>query len=656
MSAPEEIKSRLDLVSFIGRTVTLKRSGNAFSGLCPFHGEKSPSFFVFPERQTWRCFGQCQEGGDIFNFVMKRDGLDFREALEMLAKEAGVELPTYRAEADAAASQARQRLYALLEESAAFYHQALADSPAAAYCIQRGLSEETAIRFALGYAPEGYQALLQHLQKHGFSPEEAVQAGVAYRKDETSPAFDRFRGRLIIPIRDEKGRTVGFGARALSAGQEPKYLNSPQGALFNKSDLLFAYDQARRAIRESESVVVVEGYLDAIQAHQNGYTNVVASMGTALTEKHLNTLARYAKRFILALDSDAAGQKATQRGLEVAGQVLGDSQRMVLDAGGVLRQAGRLKVDIYVLRLPQGKDPDDFLRQCPQDWPQVVNEAQPLADYLIETSTADLDPKASVLERERLAHALLPLLTATEDDFYRRENIQRLALRLRLDSRDLLLWAESRTQRPQTKLNTSRPRKGQSAPPPQTKREQRPWPDATQHYCLGLFLRDSQHLIEADKALREVCGPQAALCREDFTDGAYQLIFEALREAFYQDELEPQEYVWRVVDPSLHEILGRLSQPVLENYFAPSAPFQVEIQSIERTLAKKPSPRKPDFKARIFQLRIQSLQRAIQELRLMQQALDPRAQFETLAAHAHALQQAQEALATLQVALAEAQA
>jgi DNA primase len=653
MSAPEEIKSRLDLVSFIGRTVTLKRSGSAFSGLCPFHGEKSPSFFVFPERQTWRCFGQCQEGGDIFNFVMKRDGLDFREALEMLAKEAGVELPTYRAEANAAISQARQRLYALLEESAAFYHQALADSPAAAYCIQRGLTEETALRFALGYAPDSYQALLQHLQKHGFSPEEAVQAGVAYRKDETSQALDRFRGRLIIPIRDEKGRTVGFGARALSPDQEPKYLNSPQGALFNKSDLLFAYDQARRAIRESESVVVVEGYLDAIQAHQNGYTNVVASMGTALTEKHLNTLARYAKRIILALDSDSAGQKATQRGLEVAGQVLGDSQRMVLDAGGVLRQAGRLKVDIYVLRLPQGKDPDDFLRQCPQEWPQVISQALPLADYLIETSTADLDPKASVLERERVAHALLPLLTATEDDFYRRENIQRLALRLRLDSRALLLWAEGHTQRLQTKLNAPRPRQGQSAP--QTKREQRPWPDATQHYCLGLFVQDAKYLLEADKALREACGPQAALQREDFTDGTYQLIFETLRQAFYQDELEPQEYVWQALDPSLHALLGRLSQPVLESYLAPSAPFQAEVQSIERALAKKPSARKSDFKARVYQLRIQSLQRYIQELCLMQQALDPHDQLETWAAHAHALQETQAALATLQQALAEAQ-
>src|SRR5690606_14190397 len=255
---------------------------------------------------------------------------------------------------------------------------------------KRGLSEETIMRFQIGYAPPGWHTLQEMLTGMGYSEDDLVNAGVAIR-NEQGQVYDRFRNRLMIPIRDERGRVVGFGARALAAEDNPKYLNSPQSPLFDKSRILFGLDLAARAIRDTETAVIVEGYLDAIQAHQAGYQNVVAQMGTALTEMQLKLIApKWAKRIIMALDSDVAGQNATRRSVEVARETLH------ADYGG------RLSVDIRILALPGAKDPDDLIREAPESWAALVDGAMPVADFLIAAETAALSEDASPQEIEAI--------------------------------------------------------------------------------------------------------------------------------------------------------------------------------------------------------------------------------------------------------------
>src|SRR5690606_4399168 len=276
--------------------------------------------------------------------------------------------------------------------------------------------------------------------------DDLVNAGVAIR-NEQGQVYDRFRNRLMIPIRDERGRVVGFGARALAAEDNPKYLNSPQSPVFDKSRLLFGLDFAARTIRDTETVVIVEGYLDAIQAHQAGYTNVVAQMGTALTDTQLRLVApRWAKKIVLALDSDAAGQTATRRSLEVA--------REALQAD----YAGRLAVDIRILALPGAKDPDDLIREAPEQWQSLVDQAMPVADFVIGMEMETLPQNASVQEREAVAKRLLPLLIASESDLYKKDNLQKLAMKKRIAERELLAWASEQ------KRNVAQARR--SAPPP----------------------------------------------------------------------------------------------------------------------------------------------------------------------------------------------
>jgi DNA primase len=372
---------------------------------------------------------------------MKREGWDFSEALRELAPRAGVELDTFQGPSPAE-QEANARLFQILQETTHFFYECFSGSAAEPYIRDRGINMDTADAYEIGYAPDGWSSLLDHLTALGFSVDEIVEAGVATRND-AGKIYDRFRHRVIFPIRDERGRTVGFGARALEADQNPKYLNSPQGTLFDKSQLLFNIDRARRPIRETETAVIVEGYLDVIQADQAGYGNLVATMGTALTKDHIQQLSKHANRLILALDSDVAGAKATLRGMEVAREALGDSSTFVMDASGMMQQAGRLKIDIRVLELPDGQDPDDFIRETPDLWEERLAAALPLAQHLIKVGVASLPEDASVMERERLAHELLPLLTATEDKTLNLKNIQLLSLKLRLDSGSMVEWAES---------------------------------------------------------------------------------------------------------------------------------------------------------------------------------------------------------------------
>ena len=325
MGTVEEVKNRIDIVEFISGYIPLKKAGHNYKGLCPFHAEKTPSFVVFPDTQTWHCFGACGTGGDVFRFFMQAEGTDFSEALRELAQRAGVSLgpPTPRSEA---ADKQREKLLDIQAAAAQYFHHQLRQSKEGAqvreYVADRGINTETVERFQLGYALNKWEGLKSHLTGRGYTEADLVEAGLLVKKEETGSSYDRFRKRLIIPIRDSQGRVIAFGARALDPNDVPKYLNSPQTPLFDKSSTLFGLDLAKRAIRNSDQAVIVEGYMDVLSAHQRGHANVVAGMGTALTEAQLTLLKHLTKNFVLALDADTAGDAATLRGINLARESL----------------------------------------------------------------------------------------------------------------------------------------------------------------------------------------------------------------------------------------------------------------------------------------------------------------------------------------------
>ena len=410
--AVADVRERIDIVELVQPYVQLRKTGRSYKGLCPFHQERTPSFIVFPESQNFHCFG-CGKGGDIFSFYMGVENVDFREALTELARRAGVELdtvPTVAPEVDAH----RQRLIDLNELAAGYFANILTNSPIGtagrSVVEQRGVSPEMVRSFGLGFAPDGWDGLLRFLTERSVDPALAQEAGLLQTRD-SGGYYDRFRNRLMFPIRNRDGRTVGFGARALGDAQ-PKYLNSPQSSIFDKSSLVYGLDLAKDGIRQADKVVIVEGYMDVIAAHQFGYSNVVACMGTAVTEAQIALVKRLSRHIVLALDSDSAGQLATLRSLEMLPRALDSEQVPVAVPIGergyvpraVIQWEKRLNAEISNVRLPEGKDPDELIRRAPERWPEVVATAQPFLDFLIEgvagsIDTSDARQKAEAVRR-----------------------------------------------------------------------------------------------------------------------------------------------------------------------------------------------------------------------------------------------------------------
>ncbi len=460
----ERIKQKLDIVEEIGAVVSLKKSGKAFKGLCPFHGERTPSFYVFPDKQDWHCFG-CGERGDIITFVQKQQSLDFREALELLAERAGIPLERGghpESAEEAAETSARKRMRALNEAAAIWFHHQLLQSTSAQYCRSyldsRGVSNDSIAQWRLGYAPDG-DALTQYLLNVGYSEKELAEVGLAREREASRGGgiYGYFRNRLIFPIRDVRGQTIAFGARALD-GSNIKYLNTPQTLLFDKSATLYGLDLARDAIRRGNRIVIVEGYMDAVVTHQYGTRNVVACIGSAITEKHIRQIKKLTRRVTLALDPDAAGESATLRGITVAQQAFDrvvvpvpgpapDSARAQQEGRathngrrgaprGIVRFEEQVDAEITVAKLPPHEDPDEFARRDSAGWQQAIEQSVPLIDYLITAQTADLalDTPQGKLEASR---RLLPILAEVRNRTLAGEYADRLAAHLHLDVRDV---------------------------------------------------------------------------------------------------------------------------------------------------------------------------------------------------------------------------
>ena len=562
MTAIDEIKNRVDVVDLVSETVTLRRAGKNYTGFCPFHANtRTPAFVVFPDSGTWRCFGECNEGGDIFRFVMKKEGVDFAEALRMLAERAGVKLepvtPQKKEE-----EETHQRLRDLLEEAVIFYRHHLLHHPAAQeaqnYLQKRGLKPETMESFGIGYAPPGWDTTLQHFTAKGYTAEDLVNAGLVVERQEGGGVYDRFRHRILFPIREMNGKMAGFGARRLDPEDEPKFLNSPQTELFDKGRLLYGLDAARKAIRTKDQAIIVEGYMDVVVPHQEGFTNVVSPMGTALTEAQLHLLKRFSKRIILALDADAAGEKATLRGLEVARQTLDRTEEISFDPRGLLRHEARLQADLRVTTLPPGMDPDEVVLRNPQEWQQLVDAAKPIVVHVMETLAAahDLDdPKA----KAEVAGQVLPLIEDVANPVEREAYRQRLARLLRVDERSLLTGQPAR-QRPQQRRATAQPAATPTVKEAIAVDSNRLLIRRLETEFLRLLLRNPDLLNNLDRYLQSHTLNRVTL--QEFDHADHQGLLRLIQQSLEQIQADPKQYIHENVPAELKELLTKYLEPL----------------------------------------------------------------------------------------------
>ncbi len=470
MSVISEVKQKMDIVEVISDYIPLQKAGRNFKALCPFHSEKHPSFFVFPEQQTWHCFGACGTGGDVFSFVMKKEGIDFGQALRLLAQRAGITLSSPEISKNAE-DEKRERLFQINEAAAEYYRHLLfntkAGEPARAYLSKRKITPETMEKFRLGFSPDSWEALKKFLMSKGYEERELFEAGLIIEKEEGGN-YDRFRNRLMFPICDIQGRVTGFGARVLDESL-PKYINSPQTPIFDKSGNLYGIDQAKLAARQKNLVIIVEGYMDVLRAHQHGWQNVVASMGTSVTEKQVAIVKRSSKNIALSLDADAAGEEATLRSTVAL---------------------AHSDAEAKVILLPSGKDPDEVIGEDPALWQNLVEQAKPIPEFAFDSIVDKLG--ADTAKEKSLAVArFLPALYGVKDPIQRSHWMWKFSHALDIDESDIRanlkkLESDQRT----ANLRKLKPRQKQKSAEEAVSRSARQISSGpVEEYCLALLLQ-----------------------------------------------------------------------------------------------------------------------------------------------------------------------
>ena len=542
----DEIKSKIDIADLVSEAgVKLRHAGKNYTGFCPFHDNKhTPAFVVWPESGTWRCFGQCNEGGDIFKFVMKRENLDFKEALNKLAARAGVEVPEYIKPAPEQ-KEAHDNLRKLLEDALIFYRgHLLANKDILNYLRgERGLADASIETFGLGYAPRAWDSALTHFMQRGYSEKDLFEAGLVSERDSGGRgAYDRFRNRIMIPIRDENGRMSGFGARIVDPNDAPKFLNSPETPVFSKGRLLYGLDRARKPIRAADQAVIVEGYLDVIALHQAGYENVVSPMGTALTEDQLRLLKRFTRKIVLALDPDTAGQKAVLRGLDAARQAMDREGEFGFDARGLLRNEARLQADLRVASLPDGLDPDEIVARDKQEWKRLIENSKPIILHVMETLSIGRDLNDSKVTVE-IANQVLPLIQDLPRQEERVFYEQKLSHFLKIDERAFI---GAQAQRPRGRRLRG---EKQAAAEESNIRVAVSSSKNIEAYIVGVLFTKPELLYRLDRLLQEF--GLVALSAEDFEHTDHQMLFGLIREALEQDQTEQHEFVVELMPESL---------------------------------------------------------------------------------------------------------
>jgi len=445
----QRVKDSTDIVSVVGEYVSLKKAGNSYKGLCPFHSEKSPSFNVSASRNGFHCFG-CGKGGNVITFIMEMEKMPFPEALRLLADKANIALPKQEESTrDLAAEKVRDRMQAINEFAGKFFYERLLSQDGQAcrdYFKGRGFTKEDAVKYQIGFAPDGWEALKIQGQKAGFTPSELLSAGLIVHNEEKNKDYDKFRNRLMFPVKDNYGRIIAFGGRTLSDEAGPKYLNSPETLLFKKSECLYLLDMAREAIRQKGYVLVVEGYFDALALHHFGLENAVATLGTALTSQHGRLLKRYTTEVVFSYDADMAGQAAVLRGFEP------------------LVQAG---LNIRVLVMPDVKDPDEYLQKHSKEEFEAMVEKAPGFFRWWAQSLKKKFQGSPVEERMRALQGFVPMILQIPDEVLVQAACSAIESELGLDNRDLLTivnterkkgvrpTAAARVEAPETSADTA---------------------------------------------------------------------------------------------------------------------------------------------------------------------------------------------------------
>ena len=586
MSAINEVKQKIDIVDVIGQYAALKKAGRNLTALCPFHSEKHPSFFVYPEQQSWHCFGACNTGGDVFAFVMKKEGLEFGEALRMLAQRAGVTLPSRVAPEER--KEEKEELYQVNEAAALYFHNLLLNATASAkarnYIEKRGFTAKTITDFQLGFSLDSWDALKLYLGERGHSEETMLTAGLLI-KAEDGRTYDRFRGKLMFPIRDIRGRVTGFGARVLDDSL-PKYVNSPQTSTFDKSGTLYGIDRAAAEIRKQDKAIIMEGYMDVIMAHQNGITNAIASMGTAITETQANTLKKLSRNLILALDADAAGEEA------------------------MLRTVGYeniLNAEMRVIVLPEGKDPDDVIREDISNWQSLANTAVPLIDFLFEKTTVKLD-LTTARDKSGAVDRLLPIVAAINDPIRQAHYLQKLAAMVKVDMNTI------KASLSRLKPTTSR-RKTLMSKPAVTKPLRPMASNSREEYCLSLLLQ-----------YPELRSQQPDLSPEYFESSENREIFNAWQEV--SDILSLRERI----DPAIHEHLDAIIKSVVYKTLSSTdieRRYTACILELEKQYYRNFEARRGE----IFAQEVESGGKGADIARLQKEGIEPSTKLKELDAH-----------------------
>jgi DNA primase len=528
-SVLDEVRSAVNIVSLVSEYVALKKRGRNHVARCPFHNEKTPSFNVNEEKQIFMCFG-CGLGGDVFRFVMQIEHLSFVEAVRFIAGRHGISLPEASAQAAAVPTSAMDLLRKAMAETVAMFHRCLLDSPegkpALKYLRDRGVSDETIARFQLGYSPAAGDALIQSLKKKGCTPQVLEECGLARRSEDGSRYYDYFRGRIMFPITDVQGRTIAFGARAMG-DKPPKYLNSPETKLYNKSRNLYGLSFAKEAIKARDRAILVEGYMDFVIPFQHGVENVVASLGTSLTPQQVELLGRYTREVVVSYDPDSAGLAAAQRSLDLF--LEGDFR-------------------IKVLRLPAGQDPDVFVRTAgAEEYQSRAQKSVPYLDFVLEAAIQNQgaldDPKKKV----QVMNVILPYLVKLPSAIERSEYVSQFARKLGIEDQQLLAEAKRAAQQ---------------------KRERLPERPAASFVSMKLAEKKLLQLLLGNAELRRQILP---LCsRQDFEGLATERIFSKLLDGFERDQLSSYE--------GLHQqFAGEPEQALLA---------QIEIEEVPETPSK----------------------------------------------------------------------
>lgn len=481
----EEIKAKLDIADVIGEYLTIKPAGSgSFKAVCPFHAEKTPSFHISRERQIWHCFG-CDKGGDLFAFVMELEGMTFPEALRHLGKRAGVEIPEFRPVPQHVADQ-RTSLLAIHDAAQKFYTAVLATHPEAAaareYLAGRGITPELIAKFGLGYAPDRWDTLAAFLTKRGYNEKALVDSGLGLRRKSGEGTIDRFRHRIMIPLYDPVGNVVAFTGRVMSEGKTttpdaPKYMNSPESAIYHKGEMLYGLHLAKTGIKSAGAVIIVEGNLDVVASHKAGVENIVASSGTALTEAQLRILSRYTKKLVFALDGDAAGIAAAKRVFDLALRLQSST-------------ANALNVAIRCLLIPPeaGKDPDEVVQKDPELWRTIAEQSREVVEFFFDHTLRAFEAEgaANVEERKKLIGELIPEVARLTRPDERHLYLLRIADATHVDIAVLM---------PMLAAATAKPGAAKPAVPAKQNIKRRT-DDKAAEFVLGLMLADTAAAAE----------------------------------------------------------------------------------------------------------------------------------------------------------------